>query len=216
MPPKRNNKGKAAGSGTVSNVRKERYRKACAERDRPLALATTQDERDQAYLVQKVWRKNGPPPQHVEEEKDEEMEEKKKKRKKKRKRRLHLAKRSRRRAGWKWQRLLLVKRGMGGHPHHLHFAKRSRRMMGRHPPQLHLAKRSSKQHHQLQLLAQRRKSEPQRSLWARSIPQAQRPKGRHLVKRMLKQALPGPTPWPSLRPRARNGSRMATDGWHMP
>ena len=32
MPPKRNNKGKAAGSGTVSNVRKERYRKACAER----------------------------------------------------------------------------------------------------------------------------------------------------------------------------------------
>ena len=34
---KKNNKGRVAGSGTVSLVRKERYRLACQERDRLLA-----------------------------------------------------------------------------------------------------------------------------------------------------------------------------------
>ena len=36
----RNNKGKAAGSGTVSNARRERYRKACEERDKFLETST--------------------------------------------------------------------------------------------------------------------------------------------------------------------------------
>ena len=36
----RNNKGKATGSGTVSNARRERYRKACEERDKFLETST--------------------------------------------------------------------------------------------------------------------------------------------------------------------------------
>ena len=40
MQKSKNNKGKPAGSGTVSNARRERYKKACQERDKFLESST--------------------------------------------------------------------------------------------------------------------------------------------------------------------------------
>ena len=54
---KKNNKGRVAGSGTVSLVRKERYKLACQERDRLLAEAKTEEDKAKAYLVQKEWQR---------------------------------------------------------------------------------------------------------------------------------------------------------------
>ena len=57
MAARKNNKGRIAGSGTVSHARKERYQKACAERDRLLALATTEEEKQKAKAIQKQQQK---------------------------------------------------------------------------------------------------------------------------------------------------------------
>ena len=54
---KKNNKGRVAGSGTVSLVRKERYKLACQERDSLLAEAKTEEDKAKAYLVQKEWQR---------------------------------------------------------------------------------------------------------------------------------------------------------------
>ena len=51
---KKNNKGKIAGSGTVSNARRERYKEACRERDRLLEQATTEEEKQKAKEAQKI------------------------------------------------------------------------------------------------------------------------------------------------------------------
>ena len=51
---KKNNKGKVAGSGTVSQARRERYKQACQERDRLLELATTEEEKQKAKEMQKI------------------------------------------------------------------------------------------------------------------------------------------------------------------
>ena len=59
---KKNNKGRVAGSGTVSLVRKERYRLACQERDRLLAEATTEEERKKATPCPKGIAKKAPGP----------------------------------------------------------------------------------------------------------------------------------------------------------
>ena len=57
MAARKNKKGRIAGSGTVSHARKERYQKACAERDRLLALATTEEEKQKAKAIQKKQQK---------------------------------------------------------------------------------------------------------------------------------------------------------------
>ena len=54
---KKNNKGRVAGSGIVSLVRKERYKLACQERDRLLAEAKAEEDKAKAYLVQKEWQR---------------------------------------------------------------------------------------------------------------------------------------------------------------
>ena len=97
----RNNKGKAAGSGTVSNARRERYRKACEERDKFLETST---DLAKAKELQRANQKKpvGDGAASSMEVKDE-----------KKGKRLHLVKRS--------KRLHLVKRSRV-----LHLAKRSR------------------------------------------------------------------------------------------
>eukprot|EP00435_Cladocopium_sp_Y103_P060794 s1454_g22.t1 len=56
----KNNKGKARGSGTVSNARRERYQLACAARDHWLQQANTQQELQEAYEIKSEWQRRWP------------------------------------------------------------------------------------------------------------------------------------------------------------
>ena len=113
----RNNKGKATGSGTVSNARRGRYRKACEERDKFLETST---DIAKAKELQRANQKKpvGDGAASSMEVKDE-----------KKGKRLHLVKRS--------KRLHLVKRSRV-----LHLAKRSRPKWKGRGKRLHLVKRS--------------------------------------------------------------------------
>ena len=97
MAARKNNKGRIAGSGTVSHARKERYQKACAERDRLLALATTEEEKQKAKAIQKQQQKSQWWPVGLQPAAAVgKLHLAKRSRKKRWRRKLHLAKRSRR------------------------------------------------------------------------------------------------------------------------
>ena len=105
MAKTKNNKGKAAGSGTVSNARRERYKKACQERDKFLETSTDLEKAKELQRAHQKKQEGGPQAGSSGAAPSMEMKEKRK--------RLHLVKRSR--------RLHLVKRSR-----RLHLVKRSR------------------------------------------------------------------------------------------
>jgi hypothetical protein len=60
MAKSKNNKGKAAGSGTVSNARRERYKKACQERDKFLETSTDLEKAKELQRAHQKKQEGGP------------------------------------------------------------------------------------------------------------------------------------------------------------
>ena len=60
MAKTKNNKGKAAGSGTVSNARRERYKKACQERDKFLETSTDLEKAKELQRAHQKKQEGGP------------------------------------------------------------------------------------------------------------------------------------------------------------
>ena len=60
MAKSKNNKGKAAGSGTVSNARRERYKKACQERDKFLETSTDLEKAKELQRAHQKKQQGGP------------------------------------------------------------------------------------------------------------------------------------------------------------
>ena len=60
MAKSKNNKGKAAGSGTVPNARRERYKKACQERDKFLETSTDVEKAKELKRAHQKKPKGGP------------------------------------------------------------------------------------------------------------------------------------------------------------
>jgi len=60
MAKSKNNKGKAAGSGTVFNARRERYKKACQERDKFLETSTDLEKAKELQRAHQKKQQGGP------------------------------------------------------------------------------------------------------------------------------------------------------------